>query len=75
MSYPESAAPMTEAQLDELSALLESDLTPEDCMDISMLQGYLTAVLLGPEVTDPEKWLNGIWGKSEAHQVGTKGPN
>lgn len=63
MSHPETEDFMTEAKLDEVSALLESDLTPDDCMDISMLQGYLTAVLLGPEMTEPEVWLKTIWGE------------
>lgn len=63
MSKAHVVAPMTEAQIDELSELLESDLTPEDCMDISMLQGYLTAVLVGPNVADPDRWLASIWGE------------
>lgn len=63
MNKPQAAAPMTEAQLDKLAELLESDLTPEDCMDISMLHGYLTAVLVGPTVSDPERWLQQIWGE------------
>ena len=50
MNKPQAVAPLSEAQLDELADLLDSELTPEDCMDLSMLQGYLTAVLLGPEV-------------------------
>ncbi|MDR3412632.1 MAG: UPF0149 family protein [Formivibrio sp.] len=63
MSKAQANEPMTEAQLDELAQLLDSDLTPEDCMDLSMLQGYLTAVLVGPEVADPEQWLVSIWGE------------
>ncbi len=63
MSKKQAATPMTEAQLDELARLLDSDLTPEDCMDISMLDGYLTAVLVGPPVSDPDRWLAQIWGE------------
>lgn len=63
MTKVHAAEPMTEAQLDELAALLDSDLTPEDCMDISMLQGYLTAVLVGPEIADADRWLASIWGE------------
>ncbi len=66
MSKTQATEPMTEAQLDELAQLLDSDLTPEDCMDISMLQGYLTAVLVGPEIADPEQWLASIWGEDAA---------
>jgi uncharacterized protein len=55
--------PMSEAELDRLSELLDSDLTPEDCMDISMLQGYLTALLIGPDLPDPDEWLAAVWGE------------
>lgn len=63
MSKMQAATPMTEAQLDELARLLDSDLTPEDCMDISMLDGYLTAVLVGPPISDPDRWLVQVWGE------------
>ena len=63
MSMKEAAVPMTEEQLDELADLLDSDLTPEDCMDLSMLQGYLTAVLIGPPIEDAQRWLTPIWGE------------
>lgn len=63
MSKMQAATPMTEAQLDELARLLDSDLTPEDCMDISMLDGYLTAVLVGPPISDPDRWLAQVWGE------------
>lgn len=63
MSHKQVAEPMTEAQLDELAELLDSDLTPEDCMDLSMLQGYLTAVLVGPDIDDSQRWLAPIWGE------------
>jgi len=55
--------PLSEAELDRLSELLDSDLTPEDCMDISMLHGYLTALLIGPDLPEPEEWLAAVWGE------------
>lgn len=55
--------PLTEAELDRLSDLLDSELTPEDCMDISMLQGYMTALLIGPDVPEPDEWLTAVWGE------------
>lgn len=73
MSHKHTAEPMTEALLDELAELLDSDLTPEDCMDISMLHGYLTAVLVGPEIGDAQRWLAPIWGESpQAAHFGAK---
>ena len=65
MYHKQVAEPMTEELLNELSGLLDSDLTPEDCMDVSMLQGYLTAVLSGPEIDNPQRWLSPIWGEGK----------
>jgi uncharacterized protein len=31
-------------------------------MDICMLDGYLTAIAIGPETVFPSQWLPGIWG-------------
>lgn len=63
--------PLTEAELDRLSELLDSDLTPEDCMDISMLQGYLTALLIGPDLPEPEEWLTAVWGEGSQARLFT----
>ncbi len=56
-------APLTEAELDELAAFLESDSVPEECMDLSMLHGYLTALLVGPVLPEASEWLPQVWGE------------
>ena len=53
--------PLTDAELDELEAFLASDAVPQDCMDLEMLDGYLTAVASGPESIQPSEWLPGVW--------------
>jgi uncharacterized protein len=53
--------PLTDAELDELEAFLTSDAVPEDCMDLEMLDGYLTAIISGPEEIQPSEWLPGVW--------------
>ena len=61
--------PLSDAELDELEAFLASDAVPQDCMDLEMLDGYLTAVVSGPEVIQPSEWLPQVWsdgGKSAA---------
>ena len=53
--------PLSDAELDELEVFLASDAVPQDCMDLEMLDGYLTAVVSGPEVIQPSEWLPQVW--------------
>ena len=34
-----------------------SDVAPDECMDIVVLDGFLTALAIGPELVRPEVWL------------------
>ena len=52
----------TKADLKQLEEFLLSDKTPDECMDISSLHGYLTALVIGPETVLPSKWMPDIWG-------------
>jgi uncharacterized protein len=45
-----------------LDAYLESDRSPPESMLISDLDGFLTAVAIGPELIKPSEWLPGVWG-------------
>src|SRR4029079_19328684 len=49
--------PLSDAELDELEGFLASDLVPPDCMDLEMLDGFLTAIVSGPESVQPSEWL------------------
>lgn len=53
--------PLTDAELDELEAFLASDSVPQDCMDLEMLDGFLTAMISGPDVVQPSEWLPQVW--------------
>ncbi len=53
--------PLSDSELDELEVFLASDAVPQDCMDLEMLDGYLTAVVSGPEVIQPSEWLPQVW--------------
>ncbi|WP_200915514.1 UPF0149 family protein [Jeongeupia sp. HS-3] len=55
---------MSDAELDELAAFLESDATGEECMDLSMLHGFLTAIHIGPVKPEPAAWLAQVWGEN-----------
>ena len=53
--------PLSDPELDELEAFLASDTVPQDCMDLEMLDGYLTAIVSGPEQIQPPEWLPQLW--------------
>ncbi len=61
MTAPELASPLSAAELDELEAFLTSDATPEDCMDLETLDGFLTCIVSGPEAILPGEWLPWVW--------------
>lgn len=58
-----------EVDLSELEAFLSSDRAPEGCMPLSLLDGYLTAIAIGPETILPGQWLDLIWGEAEPEFV------
>ena len=47
--------------LDALEEFLSSDDSPEDCMDLSELDGFLAGLIVGPEAVPPSEWLPMIW--------------
>ncbi|MCG8359912.1 MAG: UPF0149 family protein [Kiloniellales bacterium] len=49
--------------LEELDEFLMSDSVPDDCMVLSELDGFLTAVAIGPELIPPSEWLPCVWGE------------
>jgi uncharacterized protein len=51
--------------LADLDAFLASDRVPEGCMQLSDLDGFLTAIAIGPELIMPGEWLPVIWGEQE----------
>jgi uncharacterized protein len=48
--------------LDELHEYLSSDTAPDDCMQVSDIDAFLTALIVGPAFIHPEVWLPVIWG-------------
>jgi uncharacterized protein len=47
--------------LDAVEDYLNSDLAPDNTMDLSELDGFLTAVALSPEPIPPEEWVMAIF--------------
>lgn len=65
------AAGLSESELDALEALLVSDVVPEDCMSLEMLDGYLAAVLSAPDPIRPPHWLPSVWSAEGAEMSGS----
>jgi uncharacterized protein len=51
--------------LDVLDSFLTSDRAPENSMGLSDLDGFLTAIVIGPELVMPIEWLPVVWGDEE----------
>jgi uncharacterized protein len=62
METPFPAGPV---DLEALDRFLMSDASPEDCMQLSDLDGFLTGIAIGPELIVPSEWLPAVWGGDE----------
>jgi uncharacterized protein len=52
-----TAHPLTERELDELQALLDTVPAPLEALDVSMLDGFLCGVLVQPRAIPRARWL------------------
>ena len=50
---------------DFLEEYLMSENTPDNCMVAEEIDGFLTALICGPETVLPNQWISEIWGKGE----------
>jgi len=57
--------PLSPAQLRELETFLDSDDVPESAMDLSTLEGFLTAIVIGPQIVMPSQWLPWVWDRED----------
>lgn len=57
--------PLSNEELDELSQFLESDQVSDETLMIDALDGYLTAIAIGPTTLPAELWLSRLWGPDE----------
>lgn len=59
----ELSGPLTDDELDELDQFLVSAAAGQDAMDIAMLDGFLTALAVGPNTLPPARWMPLVWGE------------
>lgn len=54
--------PLTEKELEWLDEIFAQYGDEASVLDASGLDGYLTAILSGPQMIEPERWLVEVWG-------------
>ena len=60
--HPPDMAAIPDADLDELDALLELRAVPFKGMSLEMLDGFLSALVVGPDMVMPSEWSPLVWG-------------
>lgn len=60
-----ATAPLTNAEISHLETLLASPTFKKQAMGLDEIQGFLCAVLSGPERVTPEQWLPAVLGNPE----------
>ncbi len=53
---------LSDNEVDELDQFLMSDITSDETMMIDTLDGFLTAIAIGPTTVLPSEWLPAVWG-------------
>lgn len=54
--------PITEEDLDFIDSILEKYGTKNSIISVSELDGFLTAIVSGPDMIMPSEWMPAIWG-------------
>ena len=57
---------LSDAEIDELDDFLADEAIEETSMDVSTLEGFLTALAIGPRAVLPSEWLPWVWDMDEA---------
>jgi uncharacterized protein len=56
---------LSATEFDELDDFLADDAIQETSMDVSTLEGFLTAITIGPRLVTPSDWLPWVWDMDE----------
>ena len=65
------AQPLSDAEIGQLDEFLTSESTPKEAMDISMMDGFVTALASGPNMMMPSSMLRWIWDANRGEQSPT----
>ena len=56
---------LSQAEFEELDDFLASPAIDASAMDVATLEGFLTAVAIGPRLVQPSEWLRWVWDMEE----------
>lgn len=59
-------APLTEREIDWLEAVLLKYGNDDSMLCFSELDGFLTAIVSGPNMIPPSTWLSALWGRGDS---------
>lgn len=62
---PTTANPLTNAEISHLETLLASPAFKKQAMGLDEIQGFLCAVISGPQPVKPDQWLPAVLGNPE----------
>ena len=65
------AQPLSDAEIEQVDEFLTSESTPEGAMDISMMDGFMSALASGPMMMMPSSMLRWIWDADRGEQSPT----
>jgi uncharacterized protein len=65
---PIQSGPLTDREIEELNAFLLADDGLDNAMDVSTFDGFICAVLSGPNVIMPSEWMRWVWDKEDGEQ-------
>ncbi|WP_161556803.1 UPF0149 family protein [Paraburkholderia hospita] len=63
--------PLNETEIDQLDDFLTSDSAPDAAMDVSMMDGFMTALASGPNLMMPGAMLGWIWDAEHGRDLPT----
>jgi uncharacterized protein len=69
MTTTDPLTPPTEEDVQYLEEFLDSDACSESSMTIAMLDGFLCAIVSGPNMISPSHWMPLVWSSAEEPQA------
>ncbi len=60
---------LTDSELNELQNFLDSDTVPESSMILDTLDGFLTALVIGPVSVPIKRWMSLVWDMPDGREA------